>query len=106
LLLFLVLDLEGSADLDGDVLDCVHCLVGEGGLQRISGVEAGELADEAVDAVGLDELLAVDLEHGNATEGRARLQRGPVPELDAIVLERDAADVERETGDLAAAAVD
>src|SRR5262245_53187526 len=92
--LFFVGQVEGRGDLVGDVLDGVHDLIAERRLPWIRRVEACELTDIAVDAVGLGDARAVNLENGQSSKGSVRLATQPVVQGDALLVELDPRDRE------------
>jgi hypothetical protein len=87
-------------------LNRLHHLVAQECLQVILWIQAGQLADVAIDAVGLRNHLAVHLQRGDRKERSLVAESGPVLARDAVILERDAADVKRQTRGLAASAVE
>src|SRR5262249_51220896 len=72
----------------------------------IPGIQAGQLADIAIYAVRLRNDLAVDFKRGHREERRLVAERGPILAHDALIFERDAADVQRQTRRVAASAVE
>jgi hypothetical protein len=90
----------------GDFLDRVHCFVAERRLPGIARIEPGELADVAVDAVGLRHRLPIQLEHRKGAKRRGGLAALPVGELHPIVLERHPTDDHGQPRGLASCAVD
>mmetsp|Transcript_26627 Transcript_26627/g.65277 ORF Transcript_26627/g.65277 Transcript_26627/m.65277 type:complete len:314 (-) Transcript_26627:85-1026(-) len=89
-------DLHGGPQLVAEVVVQPHGLVHAQRLQRVPRGQAAYLAREGEHGCGLREPLAVHLHDGQLPEGRGGLQRGPLGELDAGVLEGHAADEEGE----------
>src|SRR5258708_2695346 len=94
----------GIVGFDGGIF--LHALRGLSGAPGLGGIEPGELADVAVDAVGLGPRLPIQLEHGKNAKWRARLAALPIGELHAIILERPPADDHGQPRGLTSCAVD
>src|SRR6516162_7662159 len=97
---------DSLADPRTDIPSRVHHLVAQQRLPVILGVQAGHLADIAIYAVRLRNDLAVDFKRGHRQERRLVAERRPILAHDALIFERDAADVQRQTRRLAAPAVE
>ena len=77
-------------------LDEVKNLIDLERVDRISWIQASELANVSQQRVRLAVRDAVELEHRQASERRRGLERRPVGVRDAMIVELDAADEERQ----------
>ena len=84
---------HGLCDPGADVLGRIHDLVAQYRLPVILGIQASQLADVTIDAVGLRNYFAVNLEDRHRKERRPVAEGGPVFACDAVIFERDAANV-------------